>query len=277
MATSERPRLPAARSRAPIRARTSSIAAPREAPFARVGDVLGARAFWLALVSKVSALAVLLAAGALLYHLTVTRTYYVSELVVEGNRLLATQEIADTAGVSGLHILWINGRQVAQRLLALPAVETVEVQPLFPRRVAIHVVERVPAAQWQVGSGSLLVDREGRVIGPAPRGETLVTVRESRSTALEPGEHVPADAVRAARELSALLPAAWQPADGVYEYAANTGISLVTRAGWRVRFGDDQDLEWKLATFEALAQEIQRTNTRVQLVDVRFVGRPYYR
>ena len=63
----------------------------------------------------------------------------------------------------------------------------------------------------------------------------------------------------------------------MFDYAQDSGISVATRAGWRVRFGDDENLAWKVATFQALAAEIERRGARVQLVDVRFPGRPYYR
>jgi cell division septal protein FtsQ len=143
--------------------------------------------------------------------------------------------------------------------------------------VAIHVTERVPYAQWQVGNATFLVDREGHVIGPAARGDSLVLVRENRTGSLEPGDTVPPESVRAAVALSELLPPQWRPPGEVFDYSHEAGISVAMRNGWRVRFGDDSDLDWKVTTFEALAAEIERHGARVQLVDVRFPGRPYYR
>ena len=233
--------------------------------------------FWWWCLAKLGALSVLLAVGALLYHLVTSRSYHASEVAVDGNSLIGTQQVVDAAAVSGVHILWINGRQAAQRLLTLPAVESAEVRPIFPRRVAIHITERVPYAQWQVGSSAFLVDREGRVIGAAARGDSLVLIRETRNGTLAPGDTVPAEAVRAAVELEGLLPPQWQPPGEAYDYAPDVGLSVAMRNGWRVRFGDDEHLAWKVTTFEALASEIERTGARVQLVDVRFPGRPYYR
>jgi len=243
----------------------------------RLGDVTRSPAFWWLCLAKLAALGVLLGIGGLLYHVLTSRAYYASEVAVAGNRLVGTQQIVDAAAVSGVHILWVNGRQVAQRLRALPAVESAEVRPVFPRRVVIHITERVPFAQWQVGNAMFLVDREGHVIGPAARDDSLVLVRENRGGTPEPGETVPAEAVRAAVELSELLPPPWQPPGEAFDYAPDTGITVAMRNGWRVRFGDDADLAWKVTTFQALASEIERSGARVQLVDVRFPGRPYYR
>ncbi len=277
MERSYRPRPAAVRVRGVNRARTRVLPEPQPGRLDRVAGGLRSPAFWWACLAKLSALGVLLASAALLYHVLTSRGYFASEVAVSGNRLVGSQQIVDAAAVSGVHILWVNGRQVAQRLRGLPAVESAEVRPIFPRRVAIHLVERVPHAQWQVGSATFLVDRDGRVIGPAARGDSLVSVRESRGSSLEPGDVVPGEAVRAAVGLSEILPAQWQPPGEAFDYAPDTGISVAMRNGWRVRFGDDSELGWKVTTFLALATEIGRIGTRVQLVDVRFPGRPYYR
>jgi cell division septal protein FtsQ len=234
-------------------------------------------AFWGWCLAKLGALAVLAAASFVLYQIATSTTFYASDVTVDGISLLGTQEVLDAASVSGVHILWVNSRQAAQRIRLLPAVEQVTVQPLFPRRVTIQVVERKPVAQWQVGNFNFLVDEEGRVIGSAPRGEGLPQVRETRSGTLQVGDTVPPESVRVAVELSELLPTAWRPVSGAFDYAPDTGISVSTRQGWRVRFGDADDLPLKVATLQALAAEIERSGARVQVVDVRFPGRPYYR
>ena len=233
--------------------------------------------FWWACLAKLAGAAALLGSSALLYHLMASSRYYVSEVTVEGNRLVGTQEVVELAGVSGMHILWVNPRQTAQRLRQLPAVEHAEVRPLFPRRVEIRLVERVPSAQWQAGGAVYLVDREGRVLGPAGRDSALPLVRDTQGAALQLGDRVPPEAVQAAVELSTLLPPAWQPAAGAFDYAPETGISVRTRAGWQVRFGDSEALPWKVVVMEAIAAEIERRGVPARLIDVRVPGRPYYR
>jgi cell division septal protein FtsQ len=277
METRYRPRSSAVRVRSAPRPRARAPVERGPGPLDRLLDGVRAPGFWWWCLAKLGALAVLLGGVTLLYHLLTSPSYFVSEVTVDGNQLLASQQVVDAAAISGVHILWVNGRQVAQRLHGLPAVASAEVRPIFPRRVAIHIAERVPYAQWQLGAVTFLVDREGRVIGPAARGDALVLVRENRPGTLEPGETVPPEAVRAAVELSVLLPPAWQPVGGAFEYAADTGIAINTRGGWQVRFGDDTDLAWKVTTFQALAAEIERQRAPVQVVDVRFPGRPYYR
>jgi cell division protein FtsQ len=252
--------------------------APREpGPISRATQHVRSAGFWQWCLAKITAACLLLAALALLYHLLSSGSYYASEVTVTGNQLVSARQIVDLAAVSGVHILWVNGRQAADRVRMLPAVESADVRPLFPHRVAIQIEERVPVAEWQTATSTWLVDRVGHVIGPAARGSDLVRVRENRSSGAQAPDSVPAEAVRAATALRELLPPAWQPVDGTFDYAPDSGVSVGTRVGWRVRYGDDSDPALKVATFEALAAEIQRAGARVELVDVRFVGRPYYR
>ncbi|HLI27749.1 MAG TPA: FtsQ-type POTRA domain-containing protein [Chloroflexota bacterium] len=280
MSTTRRPVARPRPAAVPLRRGAPRPATAHRAPPARLvhlGEALRSPRFWRWCAAKLAALAVLAGSAALLYHFVTSTDFYVSDVVVEGNELARTQELVDAAAVSGSHILWLTPRQAAQRLRALPTVRDAEVELQLPNRAVLRVVERTPIAQWQVSTGSYLVDEEGRVLGPVGRRAPPTIVRESRPGPLQPGDRVPAEAVEAAVALAELLPAAWQPVTGVFDYGADIGISIATRTGWRVRFGDNEALTTKVATFLALAEEIERTGARAQLVDVRFPGRPYYR
>jgi cell division protein FtsQ len=249
---------------------------PRER--ARRGARWGTFGWWL--LAKLVALAVLVGSLALLYQLATSSALYVTEVSVDGLDAVRPEEVIDAAAVGGSHILWINGRQTARRIEQLPAVARARVRPLFPHRVAITVEERKPVARWQLTNTMLLVDEEGRVLGVAKASDEQVVIRDQRDTRgapPKPGDSVPADAVRAALDLSELLPQEWQPLNGVFDYASDTGISVSTPPGWRVRFGEADELPWKILVLQSLAAEIQRENARVQIIDVRFPGRPYYR
>jgi cell division protein FtsQ len=244
----------------------------------RRGARWGSFGWWL--LAKLAALLVLAGSLALLYQLATSGALYVSEVSVDGLDALRPEEVIEAAAVGGSHILWINGRQTAQRVRQIPGVADARVQPLFPHRVAIHVQERKPVARWQVGTTMVLVDEDGRVLSAAKPSDSQVLVRDqrdARGAPPRPGETVPADAVRAALDLSELLPQQWQPTSGVFDYAVETGVSVSTRQGWRVRFGDSDELPWKVLVLQTLAAEIEREGARVQIVDVRYPGRPFYR
>src|SRR4051794_31285384 len=101
----------------------------------RVAAGLGSGGFWTWCLAKLLALAVLVGALALLYEILTSRYFYASEVTVDGTSLVGAQEVLDAAAVGGVHILWVNGRQAAQRIRLLPGVADAAVHPIFPRRV----------------------------------------------------------------------------------------------------------------------------------------------
>jgi hypothetical protein len=59
------------------------------------------------------------------------------------------------------------------------------------------------------------------------------------------------------------------------EYSSDTGLELLTSQNVRVRLGDSQGLDYKLAVWQALNAKIGAS--RIHLIDLRSVDRPYYR
>ena len=62
----------------------------------------------------------------------------------------------------------------------------------------------------------------------------------------------------------------------IFEYSDVKGISLHDARGWRIFFGDAQALPEKVASMHALLQRIASRGEPVELIDLRFVGSPYY-
>jgi len=154
------------RVRGPTRARGRVLLDRGPGPIERALRGLASAAFWRCVLAKLAALAVLVAALFLLYEIATSSYFYASEVTVEGASLLGTQEILDAAAVSGVHILWVNSRQTAQRIGLLPTVKEASVHAIFPRRVAIAVTERQPRVHWQLGNVNFLVDAEAGSSGP---------------------------------------------------------------------------------------------------------------
>jgi hypothetical protein len=61
-----------------------------------------------------------------------------------------------------------------------------------------------------------------------------------------------------------------------FEYSQEKGVSLYDARGWRIFFGDDRALAEKVASMRALLQKIASRGETVKLIDLRFVGSPYY-
>ena len=229
------------------------------------------------LVTRLLALLLLSGASGLLYHVATSDDFRIAHVAVVGNQILSGSEIETAAAVSGANIFWVRQEEVKRRLQALPAVQTARVSMSLPNRLEIRIGERTPVAIWQVGSTSFLVDQEGRVLGAVPTARPLLTIRDVGRTELEPGTRVDADALQTSFRLRQELPRLAGTAPREFEYSADTGVTVLPDGGPRLRFGNGEDLEWKITAVIAVRQELERSNQRAELIDVRFKDRPYVR
>jgi cell division septal protein FtsQ len=228
-------------------------------------------------VSRMAAVFLLFAASGLLYHLATSEAFRIGQVVVGGNQLLTAQEVERAAAVSGANIFWIRQAEVGRRLQELPAVEWSRVSASLPDRLHVRIAERTPVVIWRVGNTPYLVDHEGRVLGSSPTARPLPTIRDVGTTDLRPGSTVDAEAIATADRLRSVLSRTAGTAPREFEYSAETGVTAVTDAGLRVRFGDAQDLDWKVQALGVVRRELERTSQRAELIDLRFKDRPYVR
>jgi cell division protein FtsQ len=234
-------------------------------------------AILLMLLSKLVGLAVLLSASALLYDLASSPEFTISGVSVGGNRVLAAGEIEAAASATGLNVFWVRRSELSQRLRLLPPVESADVSLELPGRLVIQVKEREPAVIWLAGDTPFLVDRDGLVLAARPPSRPLMAVQATSSEALMPGDRVNADAVRSVGRLDALLTHTFGSQQRRFEYAPETGISVVQAAGPRLILGSGDELEWKVAAIQTVARHLEATRAPAELIDVRFSDRPYYR
>ncbi len=219
---------------------------------------------------------------ALAFGLLTSSRFRVEQVVVRRESPSAQAAITRATQLSqvvGQNIFLLNAARVAQEVASIPSVRSVRVIPRLPNVVEIELVERVPVAYWQAANGSFLVDDQGVVMaqaGDAPPPEVQgFVVHDVTGLELHPGDRIDPHLVIAARELVKALPAAGAGVQEV-EYSA-LGITLVTDGGWRVIFGQMQDLNEKLATFAAFVELARAQNLKVALLDLRPKDRPYYR
>lgn len=243
-------------------------------------------------IGRIVALALLVAAGWLVYDCGSSDRFQVRSLRVQGNVLLSRAEIESAAAVVGSNIFWVDRELVASRLRALPPVQQVEVGAILPDTVEVSIVERQPAAFWVSGDQSYLVDREGVILKAVdgdtqqaracagqpcdPRLALLPTVAQLDAQPLEPGDRVDASALAASARLVTLLSALGVQPLG-FEWSRAAGLEVPTRDGWRARFDDSGDVERQVAWLRVIRDELARTRASVQLIDVRFGDRPYFR
>ena len=197
--------------------------------------------------------------------------FYVDQVIVTGGQRVASEIIAQAAGLRGYSIFFVDPEDVAARIMqAVPPVRRVSVRYALPNRVMVTVEEEAPDIMWQLGGKRYWVDDNG-ILQPAQgEGEPLFLVNDIRPgplTQVEPA------ALTAARQLAELLPEV-----RTVEYAPLTGLRLTTSRNWTVYLGTGSDMQAKVHTLRAIEAQFADDESAVSLfLDLRFADRPYYR
>jgi cell division protein FtsQ len=229
------------------------------------------------LVTRLLAVLLLFGASGLLYYVAASDDFRVTTVAVSGSQLVSVTEIEQVAAASGLNIFWIRQEEVSQRLQTISAIQSARVSTALPNGLEIRIVERAPVAVWQRGDTAYLVDADGRVLRSTDREVALPSIRDLGAGPVQTGGRIDAKALGTMFRLEKLLPqvAALRPRE--FEYSPETGITVVGDTGARMRFGLDDDLEWKVAALAAIRRELDRQGQRPELIDVRYKDRPYVR
>ena len=100
--------------------------------------------------------------------------FSISEISVSGNKELTPSEVIAAAGITGANSLpFLDVAQVQARLKAVALISDVSVRKLFPDKLAISIVERVPFGLWQQDGNVHLVSVDGTVIDEMRDGRFL--------------------------------------------------------------------------------------------------------
>jgi len=248
--------------------------------------------FFVWAVGRVLALGVLIGAGWIVYDSASSDRFQVRSIHVQGNVLLSQADVERTASVMGTNVFWVDRTVLADRVSRLPLVARVDVNPSLPDTLDVAIVERQPAAFWQSGETTYLVDREGVILKAVdaeaqqtracagqpcdPRLASLPVVAQPDGGPLAAGDRVDASAITLSARLAAILPAVGIQPLG-FQWTRDTGLEVPTRDGWRARFEIDGDLERQVRNLAIVRDHLASTKTNAQLIDVRFGDRPYYR
>ena len=234
----------------------------------------------------------LVGAAALVYDSASSDRFEVRSVHIQGNVLLSRAEIESAATATGINVFWLNRAQVAGRVKALPLVQRVDVAATLPDLLEITVVERQPVGFWTSGNQSYLVDSEGVILKAVdestaqvracaglpcdPRLAMLPSVTDTEAQPLVAGSRVDPTALSTTGRLETLLPRVGIQPVG-FDWSSQAGLEVSTRDGWRARFDQTSNLDQQVSSLRAVRDELTRTKTTAQVIDVRFGDRPYFR
>ncbi|MBI3913134.1 MAG: FtsQ-type POTRA domain-containing protein [Chloroflexi bacterium] len=212
------------------------------------------------------ALGVLIASLLLLFN---TDWFYVDEIEIVGARYLTSSEIQRASGVNGYNIFFIDSASIERTLMRLPEIKTVRVQTGLLNRVKVEIQERQPVLTWARGSENYWVDADGITIVARAALMDVPTLRDVDAAPVKVGQRAPAKPFEAFRQLRDT----WGESAKVYEWSNGRGIALMTEQGWKIYFGDANEMLGKVAVARALIAQLKGKS--IKFIDVG-QGEPFY-
>jgi cell division septal protein FtsQ len=197
--------------------------------------------------------------------------FWVYSAVVSNNRHTSSEEIYREAGIHGFSIFFIDPAQVADRLKQLPHVQDVRVQVRLPAQVRIRVQEREPIILYQIQGDSYWIDAEGVIMSAVEDRTGLVKLIDDDQGGMSDKRHIEPGLLQAIQYVTGTIPEV-----KTFRYQEPYGLFFISPEGWRVYLGSTDNMDAKLATWEAMRTKILQNNYAVQEIDVRY-DRPYWR
>jgi len=193
---------------------------------------------------------------------------------VSGNSRVSRQEILARAAVAPHTTIWLqNTGAIAQRIAAIPYIESARVRRIPPATIRIAVTERTPLAVLRSAYDAAVVDRSLRVLGPAPAESALPVFDVEPATELTPGSFVhSSQAVQLRAAYETILSRQIVPVEmGLDRYG---GLVVTMRGGLRLLLGGQSDLAQKLTLADAILAQIVARKGRVAAIDLRAPSAP---
>lgn len=231
--------------------------------------------------------------------------YRVSDIRLEGIVRINPGDVELYAGLQDQRAYAVNPAVIEERLRrAFPDLADVSVRVGMPAGVTIAAVEREPVIQWQYGSQTVLIDREGFIFPPrgavdtdglliivsdmappAPPPELLEDIEEIRQEVelWEAGETAAQDLWKPARTDPALIEAAlnlqtYIPADTNLVYSHYDGLGWSDARGWNVYVGLDLlEINMKISEYLEIVNHLLEKGIRPRMISVEHIHAPFYR
>jgi len=198
-------------------------------------------------------------------------------IAVSGNRLVSRDDIVSHARVSMHTNMWLQDpNAIARRIEEIPYVAQATVHRLPPATIAVWVTERTPFAIVRAGGNAALVDRDLRVLSPAPAGASSLEFDVAGNTLPPPGGFLSDPAIVAMRDdYDALLAAHVVPLRlGVDKYG---GLVVTIRGGTQILLGEDTGLAKKISLIGPILSQVSGKGRSLAIVDLRAPNTPVVR
>lgn len=197
--------------------------------------------------------------------------FWVYSADVSNNRFTNSDQIYTQAGVDGFSAFFIDPNEVSTQLRQLPHVQNAHVRLRLPANVTIQVEEREPMILYQIQGDSHWIDNEGVIMAAVEERTGLVKLIDDDKGGMLDERHIKPGLFQAIQHVTGTLPEV-----KTFRYQEPFGLFFISPEGWRVYLGSTDNMDTKLATWEAIRTKILQENHSIQEVDVRY-ERPHWR
>jgi cell division protein FtsQ len=200
-------------------------------------------------------------------------TFYVTRLSVAGNALTPAQEIVQTSGIGGQHLLWVNHAAASERIVnGNPAIKSARVDCQLPNRCTIKVQERQPSVAWRFGGAVTWIADDGMAFAAKRNTDLpLITIDALQGPALQPGKEADQRIVKSAVAVAKAIPNVRQ-----YKYTAEHGLEFQSKAGFPVYLGLGDNMADRAMLWKVVEAELKAQGVVPQFVDLRYPLAPYF-
>jgi cell division protein FtsQ len=206
-------------------------------------------------------------------QLTTSPAFEATSVMAAGNDLLPAEEIVQAMNVGRPNVFWIRSHQLEIRLEQLPAIQTAAVRPSLSGSIYVNVKERAPVAVWDSEGQQVLTDVEGTALREGSRD--LPILHGNVGGPIPIGGRLDASAIQAIQIIAPRLRSLGLE-EARLEWTMGQGLSVLDD-GQRVIFGSSDQIEAKLAAYQAIRERLDSGRIGAELIDVRSLDRPYFR
>lgn len=204
---------------------------------------------------------------------------YAEDVEVRNLAYLDGDDVFRQSGVEGWNIFWLTPDQVSDRLLAIPYVETADVDIRLPAHLIIDIRELQPIALWVTKDATYWLSADGAAlpaIAATDEGlpQLIDVLGEAQAITNDSALAVDRDVLASALALMDRIPAL----DDKIRYNRNFGLNfpLPEHDVW-VYWGDGLNTSTKLDNLKAALAILPELEEPATLVDLRSIHRPYVR
>ena len=196
--------------------------------------------------------------------------YRIQAVEVTGNQTADRDGIVGASGLVGANAFLVDTSRVAYVVGSQPGIAGARLKIGLPRQAVLDVVERPPVLQWLDRRGRVGLDAYGGLHRLDESMADLPSVTDEGDELVRGIDCLPALTVRTAQ--------AYAERFGPLQHRPSVGFVARAPEGWEVWLGQDVDLlEQQSALLAEQRRNLQATGGTIQILDLRFPSRPYYR